>query len=103
VLVGKHKIGARRRRKRAPTPELDKDITAVKARRKTAAADLATASKNAQVRMRPTLDALGSERRQDLKETHPPDSESVRKDHIGLDSFLSMRRIEASLRNASAL
>jgi hypothetical protein len=29
--------------------------------------------------------------------------ESVRKDHAGLQSFLSMRRIEASLRNASAL
>ena len=29
--------------------------------------------------------------------------ESVRKDHIGLQSFLSMRRMEASLRNASAL
>ena len=29
--------------------------------------------------------------------------ESVRKDHCGLHSFRSMRRMEASLRNASAL
>jgi hypothetical protein len=70
--------GARRRPQARPDARTRQGDHSRKGPRKTVAANLATASKNVRVHIRPTLDALESERRQRVRVARQPVSSGLR-------------------------
>jgi hypothetical protein len=77
VLIAKRKMARQAARKPVPTPDLDEEITAAKARRKTVAAQLAAATKVARALAKPALDVLENDRRQRVKEVRRPGSSGL--------------------------
>jgi hypothetical protein len=76
-LIEKRKMARKAARKRIPTLDLDEEINAAKARRRTVAAELAAASKIARSLAKPALDVLEAERRQRTKEARQPASSGL--------------------------